>query len=47
MEYWQSKYYVGLLTAAMYHGASHQQPQIFQVVIEKNRPTNSMWTNKD
>jgi predicted transcriptional regulator of viral defense system len=37
MEYWQSKYYAGLLTAAMYHGASHQQPQTFQVVVEKNR----------
>lgn len=38
MEYWQRPYYGGLLTAAMYHGASHQQPQVFQVVTDKNRP---------
>lgn len=31
-------YYVGALTAAAYHGASHQQPQEFQVVIERSRP---------
>lgn len=31
-------YYAGLLTAARYHGAAHQQPQIFQVVVAKNRP---------
>ncbi len=31
-------YYAGLLTAARYHGAAHQQPQIFQVVVPKNRP---------
>ncbi len=31
-------YYAGLLTAARYHGASHQQPQLFQVVVPKNRP---------
>lgn len=28
-------YYVGLLTAASYHGASHQAPQIYQVIIDK------------
>ena len=27
-------YYAGLLTAAQYHGAAHQRPQEFQVVIE-------------
>lgn len=32
------QYYAGLLTAARYHGAAHQQPQIFQVVVPKNRP---------
>lgn len=31
-------YYAGLLTAARYHGAAHQQPQQFQVVVPKNRP---------
>lgn len=34
MEYWKIKYYVGLLSAAAYHGAAHQQPQVFQVVTE-------------
>ena len=32
MRYLQHPYYVGLLTAAAYHGAAHQQPQQFQVV---------------
>ncbi|HEX4956315.1 MAG TPA: type IV toxin-antitoxin system AbiEi family antitoxin [Thermoanaerobaculia bacterium] len=31
-------YYAGLLTAARYHGAAHQQPQQFQVMVPKNRP---------
>jgi len=30
-------YYAGLLTAARYHGAAHQQPQVFQAVVPKNR----------
>ena len=30
-------YYVGLLSAAQYHGAAHHRPQEFQVVIAKNR----------
>ena len=30
-------YYVGLLTAAEYHGAAHQRPQQFQVFLEKRR----------
>ena len=39
MEHWQCSYYVGLLTAARYHGASHQAAQVFQVVIEgRSRP---------
>ncbi|MEO8198179.1 MAG: type IV toxin-antitoxin system AbiEi family antitoxin [Thermoanaerobaculia bacterium] len=29
--------YAGLLTAARYHGAAHQQPQQFQVIVPKNR----------
>jgi len=37
MQYWQQDYYAGLLTAADYHGASHQKPQIFQVITNKKR----------
>ena len=29
------EYYVGLLSAAMYYGASHQKPQVFQVITKK------------
>jgi predicted transcriptional regulator of viral defense system len=32
-------YYVALLSAARYHGAAHQQPQIFCVMAAKNRPS--------
>jgi predicted transcriptional regulator of viral defense system len=35
MKHWGLKYYVCLLSAALYHGASHQKPQIFQVVTNK------------
>jgi predicted transcriptional regulator of viral defense system len=35
MSYLGSKYYVGLLTAASYWGASHQSPMIYYVVAEK------------
>ena len=31
-------YYAALLTAGRYHGAAHQQPQVFQVIAAKNRP---------
>ena len=35
-------YYAGVLTAAAYHGAAHQQPQAFQVVVPKfERPIRS------
>jgi len=37
MRYLGRPYYVGLLSAAALHGASHQQPMAFQVVT--NRPT--------
>ena len=30
-------YYAGLLSAAQYHGAAHQRPQEFQVLLEKAR----------
>lgn len=32
-------YYAGLLSAAVYHGAAHHQPQVFQVIVAKNRPS--------
>jgi len=31
-------YYVGLLSAAQYHGAAHHRLQEFQVILERNRP---------
>ena len=38
MEHLEISYYVALLSAARYHGAAHQQPQVFQVIVKKNRP---------
>ena len=38
MEHLDEPYYAGLLSAAAYHGAAHQRPQVFQVVVPKNRP---------
>lgn len=35
MRFMQQNYYVGLLSAAKYYAASHQKPQVFQVVIDK------------
>lgn len=35
MKEYSARYYVGLLTAASLHGASHQQPQIYQVITNK------------
>jgi len=35
MEQHQAHYYVGLLSAAAYYGASHHQPQSFQVIVNK------------
>jgi hypothetical protein len=37
MEYWKCDYYACLLTAAKYHGASHQAVMTFQVMIEQTR----------
>ncbi|MCD4698425.1 MAG: type IV toxin-antitoxin system AbiEi family antitoxin [Bacteroidales bacterium] len=34
MKYLQKKYYVGLFSAAMLHGAAHQQPQEYFIVTE-------------
>lgn len=36
MNYWQLDYYVCLLTAALYHGSSHQKPQMFQIMTHKH-----------
>lgn len=37
MSFLEQPYYAGLLTAAQFYGASHQQPQEFQVFIPQNR----------
>jgi predicted transcriptional regulator of viral defense system len=37
MEYLGQPYYAGLLTAARYQGAAHQQPQVFQVLVARKR----------
>ncbi|MFU8858527.1 MAG: type IV toxin-antitoxin system AbiEi family antitoxin [Deferrisomatales bacterium] len=38
MDHLGLSYYAALLTAGRYHGAAHQQPQVFQVIVAKNRP---------
>lgn len=38
MQFLAEPYYVGLLSAAAYHGAAHQAPQEYQVFVKKNRP---------
>lgn len=38
MEYWEIEYYAALLTAAKYHGAAHQSPQVFQVITPIHKP---------
>jgi len=37
MEHLEEYYYVALLSAAELHGAAHQRPQRFQVMVAKNR----------
>lgn len=37
MAYWKEPYYVALLSAAELHGAAHQRPQVFQVMLRRNR----------
>lgn len=37
-------YYAGLLSAAVYHGAAHHRPQVFQVVV--NEPRRSIHCGK-
>ena len=38
MRYLAKNYYVGLYSAAMFHGAAHQQPQEFYIITEKPSP---------
>tara|TARA_R110002050_G_scaffold44475_1_gene105930 strand:- start:1604 stop:2404 length:801 start_codon:yes stop_codon:yes gene_type:complete len=38
MKHMKIPYYVGLLTAASYHGASHQASQIYQVMVDRSLP---------
>lgn len=37
MDHISEVYYAGLLSAAEYHGAAHQRPQVFQVIVAKGR----------
>lgn len=37
MEHLGATYYVALLSAAELHGAAHHRPQVFQVMVAKNR----------
>ncbi|MPY86733.1 MAG: hypothetical protein GEU99_02295 [Luteitalea sp.] len=37
MEHLREPYYVALLSAAEFLGAAHQRPQVFQVMVRKNR----------
>lgn len=38
MNYMSKTYYVGLYSAAMYHGAAHQQPQEYFVIVQSPKP---------
>jgi len=38
MGYWKMPYYAGGLTASLYHGAAHQIPQGYQIVVSKHVP---------
>ncbi len=37
MKYLDREYYVGLLNASSFHGAAHQQPQTFSVVVNTDK----------
>ncbi|MCH7533656.1 MAG: type IV toxin-antitoxin system AbiEi family antitoxin [Gemmatimonadetes bacterium] len=37
MQHLREPYYVALLSAAAYHGAAHQRPQVFQVMVSRAR----------
>jgi len=38
MNHLKESYYAGLLSAAEFSGAAHQRPQVFQVVVARNKP---------
>ena len=38
MEHLGLDYYAALLSAARFHGAAHQQPRVFQVMVGRSRP---------
>jgi predicted transcriptional regulator of viral defense system len=38
MQHLSLAYYAGLLSAASLHGAAHQAPMVFQVIVADNRP---------
>jgi len=38
MSHWKKEYYVGLLSASMFYGAAHQQPQMCQIIVSMKRP---------
>ncbi len=44
MKYLCKEYYIGLRSAALLHGAAHQQPQVFDVIVE-NPPLRDIHTN--
>lgn len=39
MQYLRQPYYVALLSSAKYYAATHQKPQVFQVMVEKTMRT--------
>ncbi len=45
MNYISKPYYVGLFSAAMFHGAAHQQPQAFFVVANAPKPRNILYND--
>lgn len=48
MSYKKIEYYVGLLSAAFYYGATHYRPMVFQVITQKEvLKSNKQFTLKD
>ena len=49
MAHLSQPYYVALLSAAAYHGAAHQKPQVFQVMVPRRAAASSAegfaWTS--
>jgi len=46
MKFLRVPYYVGLLTAAAFHGSAHQSPQVFQVITNPSRRTIQIGQNR-